>query len=181
MTTQLPVLPAMLRNGGTCYNLSVLDKLTDPNGNLITDYSPSVRNHVVLAQSTWNAIHSGMRKVIEGKKYYEGLPVQVAGKTGTAQKSVGGSKDEDEYLVSFIGFAPADDPQIITLVVIRVPKGVYYGGTIAAPVMSEIFENILPYFVGYDGETWNDADGEEIPFEVIAWQKLPHPYQTKGD
>lgn len=43
------------------------------------------------------------------------------------------------------------------------------------------FENILPYFVGYDGETWNDADGEEIPFEVIAWQKLPHPYQTKGE
>ena len=42
------------------------------------------------------------------------------------------------------------------------------------------FENILPYFVGYDGETWNDADGEEIPFEVIAWQPLPQPYQPKG-
>ena len=41
------------------------------------------------------------------------------------------------------------------------------------------FENILPYFVGYDGETWNDADGEEIPFEVIAWRKLPTPYQPK--
>ena len=43
------------------------------------------------------------------------------------------------------------------------------------------FENILPYFVGYDGETWNDADGEEIPFEVIAWQPLPQPYQPKGE
>ena len=43
------------------------------------------------------------------------------------------------------------------------------------------FENILPYFVGYDGETWNDADGEEIPFEVIAWRKLPLPYQPKGE
>ena len=43
------------------------------------------------------------------------------------------------------------------------------------------FENILSYFVGYDGETWNDADGEEIPFEVIAWQKLPQPYQPKGE
>lgn len=39
------------------------------------------------------------------------------------------------------------------------------------------FENILPYFVGYDGETWNDADGEEIPFEVVAWQPLPDTYQ----
>ena len=43
------------------------------------------------------------------------------------------------------------------------------------------FENILPYFVGYDGETWNDADGEEIPLEVIAWRKLPEPYQPKGE
>ena len=43
------------------------------------------------------------------------------------------------------------------------------------------FENILPYFVGYDGETWNDADGEEIPFEVVAWQPLPAPYQPKGE
>ena len=43
------------------------------------------------------------------------------------------------------------------------------------------FENILPYFVGYGGETWNDADGEEIPFEVIAWRKLPTPYQPKGE
>ena len=43
------------------------------------------------------------------------------------------------------------------------------------------FENILPYFVGYDGETWNDSDGEEIPFEVIAWQPLPQPYQPKGE
>ena len=43
------------------------------------------------------------------------------------------------------------------------------------------FENILPYFVGYDGHRWNDADGEEIPFEVIAWRKLPTPYQPKGE
>ena len=43
------------------------------------------------------------------------------------------------------------------------------------------FENILPYFVGYDGDSWNDADGETIPFEVIAWQPLPEPYQQKGE
>lgn len=43
------------------------------------------------------------------------------------------------------------------------------------------FENILPYFVGYDGHRWNDADGEEIPFDVIAWQPLPQPYQPKGE
>ena len=43
------------------------------------------------------------------------------------------------------------------------------------------FENILPYFVGYDGHSWNDEDGEEIPFEGIAWMPLPEPYQSKGE
>ena len=43
------------------------------------------------------------------------------------------------------------------------------------------FENILPYFVGYDGETWNDADGEPIPFEVIAWMPLPEPYKAESE
>ena len=45
------------------------------------------------------------------------------------------------------------------------------------PVTQSDFENILPYFVGYDGESWNDEDGNEIPFEVIAWQPLPEPFK----
>ena len=49
------------------------------------------------------------------------------------------------------------------------------------PLTQTDFENILPYFVGYDGHRWNDADGEEIPFEVIAWQPVPEPYQLKGE
>ena len=47
------------------------------------------------------------------------------------------------------------------------------------PVTQTDFENILPYFVGYDGESWNDEDGNEIPFEVIAWQRLPLPFKDK--
>lgn len=47
------------------------------------------------------------------------------------------------------------------------------------PVTQTDFESILPYFVGYDGESWNDADGKEIPFEVIAWQPLPEPYKER--
>ena len=49
------------------------------------------------------------------------------------------------------------------------------------PVTLTEFENILPYVVGYDGDGWNDADGETIPFEVIAWQPLPQPYQQMGE
>ena len=49
------------------------------------------------------------------------------------------------------------------------------------PITLTEFENILPYVVGYDGDGWNDADGETIPFEVIAWMPLPEPYQQKGE
>ena len=47
------------------------------------------------------------------------------------------------------------------------------------PVTMDEFENILPYFVGWDGEQWNDADGEQCPFEVLAWMPLPKPYEVK--
>lgn len=69
----------------------------------------------------------------------------VGGKTATSEKLPRGN---GKYISSFLGFAPADDPQIMGLVLIDEPVGVYYGGTIAAPVMAEIFENILPYYLG---------------------------------
>ena len=49
------------------------------------------------------------------------------------------------------------------------------------PITQEEFENILPYFVGWDGEQWNDEDGERTPFEVIAWKPLPKPYKLEED
>ena len=64
------------------------------------------------------------------------------GKTGTAEKLPRGN---GKYLVSFIGFAPADDPQVAAMAIIYNPQGIYYGGTIAAPVVRDIFDNILPY------------------------------------
>ena len=51
----------------------------------------------------------------------------------------------------------------------------------ANPMILEDFENILPYHVGYDGKQWNNSDGEQIPFDVIAWQPLPEPYMRGGD
>lgn len=66
----------------------------------------------------------------------------IGGKTATSQKLPRGS---GRYIASFLGFWPADHPCIIGLVMIDEPKGTYYGGTIAAPVMREIYENVLPY------------------------------------
>jgi stage V sporulation protein D (sporulation-specific penicillin-binding protein) len=74
------------------------------------------------------------------KAYIEGY--EIGGKTATSQTL---PRSENRYIASFLGFAPADDPKVFVLVIIRNPQGTYYGGTIAAPVAKEIFENILPY------------------------------------
>ena len=66
----------------------------------------------------------------------------MGGKTATSQMLPRGS---GKYIASFVGFAPADDPQVLALVIIHEPVGIYYGGTIAAPVVSQLFSNILPY------------------------------------
>ena len=76
-----------------------------------------------------------------GKRcYIDGY--RIGGKTATSQKLPRGS---GKYIASFIGFAPADNPQVIAMCIIDEPEGIYYGGTIAAPVIREVFENILPY------------------------------------
>ena len=67
---------------------------------------------------------------------------RIGGKTATSQTL---PRSARKYISSFIGFAPADDPQVIGMAVIYNPKGIYYGGTIAAPVVRDIFDNILPY------------------------------------
>ena len=66
----------------------------------------------------------------------------MGGKTATSETL---PRSANKYISSFIGFAPADDPQVIALCIIHDPQGVYYGGTIAAPVVKRIFSNILPY------------------------------------
>ena len=77
---------------------------------------------------------SGKNAAIEGYR--------IGGKTATSQTL---PRSANKYISSFIGFAPADDPQVLGMCIIYDPQGVYYGGTIAAPVIREIFENILPY------------------------------------
>ena len=67
---------------------------------------------------------------------------EIGGKTATSQTL---PRSQNRYISSFLGFAPASDPKVLVLVIIDNPEGVYYGGTIAAPVAKEIFENILPY------------------------------------
>ncbi len=96
-----------LANSGTCYELTLLDKVTDHNGNLLKEYKAQVRNTVEMPESYWDAIHRGMRGVITSKSYFQDFGVDVAGKTGTAQQV----KSRPNH-AAFIGYAPYEAPQI---------------------------------------------------------------------
>ncbi len=102
----------------------------------------------VISQETCATMKEILELVVSeggGKNaYIEGY--RIGGKTATSEKLPRSSK---KYISSFLGFAPADDPQVIALLTINEPEGVYYGGTIAAPVVRDIFENILPYLEIY--------------------------------
>ena len=137
-------------NGGTCYNLSLLDKLTDSQGNLIEDYTPEIRNKVELDDSLWNAIHTGMRKVVETKAYYDDLAVNVAGKTGTAQQD----KTRANHAL-FISYAPYENPEIS--VTIRIANG--YESGYAAQTARDVYK----YYYGLAEEEDILTGTAEVP------------------
>lgn len=120
-----------IANSGTCYNLSLLDKLTDSNGKLLEDYTPKVRNKFTLDDSLWNAIHSGMRQVVTAKAYYNDLAINVAGKTGTAQQD----KTRANHAL-FISYAPYEDPEIT--VTVRIANG--YDSGYAAQTARDVYK-----------------------------------------
>lgn len=118
-------------NSGTCYNLTLLDKLTDHNKNTLEDYSAEVRNTIDMDASYWDSIHSGMRAVVEAKSYYSGLGVNVAGKTGTAQES----KSRPNHAL-FVCYAPYENPEIA--IATRVANG--YTSDYAAQIAKDIIQ-----------------------------------------
>ena len=115
-------------NSGTCYNLTLLDKTTDSNGNLLEEYNAEVRNTIDMPASYWNAIHTGMRQVVQDKAYYNNLGVAVAGKTGTAQES----KSKPNHSL-FVCYAPYEKPEIA--IATRIANG--YTSSYAAQITKE--------------------------------------------
>lgn len=133
---QLARYVTTIANEGTCYNLTVVDKIEDLQGNVILDNKAEVYNELSLKSSTWNAITEGMYKVVNGPKssisyLFDGLSFQVAGKTGTAQES----KSYPNH-AWFVSFAPYDDPKLS--VIIAIPNG--YTSTNAAATARDIYK-----------------------------------------
>ncbi len=130
-------------NGGKLVTPHFAVKSVASDGQTVTEY-----NYEIVEDAVSNTTSEQMKGILEqvvatgggNKAYIEGF--SIGGKTATSQKL---PRSANKYIASFVGFAPADNPQVIAMCIIDEPQGVYYGGTIAAPVVKELYENILPY------------------------------------
>lgn len=140
---QLATTAASIINGGNRITPHLAVMTADKEGDNMKRFSYPVTKHIV-SEETSATMRMILEQVVEnggGKNgYVEGA--RVGGKTATSQTLPRGS---GRYIASFLGFAPADAPQVLALAIIHNPKGTYYGGQIAAPVVRQLFENILPY------------------------------------
>lgn len=140
---QLVTTASSIVNGGRRITPHFGVKVTDAQGELVESFAYPVTDNIVSEETS-----ATMREILEmvvkegsGKNgKVEGY--RVGGKTATSQTLPRGS---GRYISSFIGFAPADDPQVIAVAIVNTPQGIYYGGQVAAPIIRQLFENILPY------------------------------------
>jgi len=136
-------------NSGTCYNLTLIKKTCDSDGNLLEEHGATVRNQIDMDISYWNAIHQGMRQVVEDKTYYSDLKVNVAGKTGTAEES---KKRANHAL--FVCYAPYESPQIA--IATRIPYG--YTSSYAAQITRDAIE----YYFGLSDTDMENATANQL-------------------
>ena len=141
---------AGLINGGKLATPHLCVEATHADGTSVEEFVDPVSEGIVSSDTT-DKLKYVLEQVVENgggrNGYVEGF--RIGGKTATSQTLPRGS---GRYIASFLGFAPADDPKIMALAIIDTPQGTYYGGQIAAPVVRQLFENILPYLeeIGYE-------------------------------
>lgn len=144
---QLISATSAIVNDGWLMKPRLVKEIRDKDGNLVTEIKPEKINQVISKETS-----AVMREILEtvvsegtGKNaYIEGY--RVGGKTGTAQKIIpGGGYSTTDYIGSFIGVAPSNDPELVALVIVDSPKGIYYGGSVAAPVFKNVIRDSLRY------------------------------------
>ena len=140
---QMAVTVSSIINGGNRVTPHVGTAILDENGKLVKEFEYEAESGIV-SEETSEIMQMLLESVVSegsGKNaYLEGY--SIGGKTATSQTL---PRSANKYISSFLGFAPADDPQVLGMVIIHDPQGVYYGGTIAAPVLKSIYDNVLPY------------------------------------
>lgn len=155
---QLATTVSSIINGGKRITPHFGVKICDKDGNTVEKLEYKTKDNII-SEETSATVRQVLEKVVAegtGKKAYV-AGFHVGGKTATSQTL---PRSANKYIASFLGFAPAHDPQVLVLVIINNPQGIYYGGTIAAPVAQEIFSNILPYLgIDYDEEEAASSGG----------------------
>ncbi|MBP3887167.1 MAG: PASTA domain-containing protein [Cellulosilyticum sp.] len=157
---QLLSAAAAAVNGGYKVTPHCGKEVIDEEGNVVTTFDFGKGEQIISAQTS-----ERLKKILESvvseggghKAYIPGY--HIGGKTATSQKLPRGS---GKYTASFMSFAPADNPKIMTLVIIDEPKGTYYGGAIAGPVMKEVLANALPYLGIQPDYTQEELQQEEV-------------------
>lgn len=139
-TSQLARYVASIASRGLSYNISLLDKTTDSNGNLLEDYTPELLSTIDFDESIWDTLQTGMVGVVKGSSAFDDLKISLAGKTGTAQQSKARSNHG-----LFIGYAPVENPEIAMAV--RITNG--YSSKNA----SLVAKDILNYYFALKDET----------------------------
>ena len=140
---QLAVMASSVINGGRRVTPHFGVEIRSQEGTTLKTFSWKEKDGI-LSEKVSGEMREILEKVVsEGsghKAYLEGY--RIGGKTATSQTL---PRSAHKYISSFLGFAPADDPQVLALCIVHDPQGIYYGGTVCAPVVKNIFENILPY------------------------------------
>lgn len=146
---QLATTVSSIINGGNRITPHLGLYVTDEEGKTVKTFQYETQEGIV-SEKTSETMKMLLEKVVSegGGKNAAIEGFSIGGKTATSQTL---PRSANKYISSFLGFTPADDPQVLALVIIHDPKGVYYGGTIAAPVVKDIFENVLPY-LGIEGK-----------------------------
>lgn len=181
-------------NGGKLFTPYVVSKVYNPeSGEVVIENKPKIKRDVV-SEETSKIVRDALESVVANGSgraaYRDGL--RIGGKTGTAQKVENGRYKDGDYIVSFIGFAPANDPEVVVYVAVDSPKGeLVFGSTIVAPIVGQIIEDIAPILgIEKDREgqlekqyRWGDELTERVPdlvgVSVNEIMELEYPYQIK--
>lgn len=166
-------------NGGYLVTPYLVDKIVDTDGNVVKDYEPTIKRQVI-SEETSAIMRETLESVVNtnngSNAYIKGY--SIGGKSGTSQK-LDENPEGNTYVSSYVGFFPAEDPEIIMLAMVDDPRGGdYYGSKVAAPVVSEVFEQILPY-LGYFAEyTEEELERLEIAIPDVTGADLTRAQST---
>ena len=158
---QLATTVSSIINGGNRVTPHFGVETKNAEGELTHTFVYGQKEHIVSEETSATMRYLLEKVVSEGSGKNAALEgFSIGGKTATSQTL---PRSEKRYISSFLGFAPADDPQVLALIIINNPQGVYYGGTIAAPVCRDLFSNILPYLGIEQAPVTEDAEIQENP------------------